>query len=246
MVSVVIHSNPHLANQRESAQWLRRGFEAHGLQAEITADRHLVGDVQVVQGPWYCLDYWTPRSAEHPVLWLNRCFYGDARFDLSIGWLRPDGTRNFLNDDKTTPNGAPPELRPRKQSRRAVVVFGDYGRDMAADVADARTQFDAVYYRPHPRERSRAVPGAMSLNCDLEQIWALGDVALGHSSTVLVQAVIAGLEVRAGDPRHVVRGLNGSRRDWLTRLSWAQWSHEQIIAGNFWEHLHEGFDRTTH
>lgn len=245
MVSVVIHTNLHLANQIESAEWLRQGFAAHGIDAEITADRQKRGDVQVVQGPWYALDYWTPRSADHPVLWLDRCFYGDARFDLSIGWLRPDGSRDFVNDGAAGEKGLLPQLQPAKQARRSAVVFGDYGRDHAEDIYEARKRFDAVYYRPHPQDGS-GVPKAMSLSGDLAAVFALGDVALGHSSTVLVQAAIEGLAVESTDPRHVVQQLNGSRERWLAWLSWAQWSHSEIMAGDAWEHLREGIDRIHH
>lgn len=237
MVSVVIHSNPHLFNQVETAGWLRQGFEAHGLEVEITADREKRGDVQVVQGPHYCRDYWKPRSAEHPVLWLDRCFYGNARFDLSIGWLRPDGSRDFCNDGAAEPKGPLPTLKPEKDGRRSVVIFGDYGRDHADDVFEARKRFDAVYYRPHPQDAGRTVRGAMSLMGPLDGVWPLADAALGHSSTVLVQAIIEGLAVESTDRRHVVQKLNGSRDCWLAWLSWAQWSHTDIMAGDAWEHL---------
>ena len=247
MVSVVIHTNPHLANQVESADWLRQGFEAHGLQAEVTADRDKRGDVQVVQGPWYALDTWLPHSERHPVLWLDRCFYGDARFDLSIGWLRPDGSRDFCNDDKTEPNGDLPELLPRKSREYSVIVFGDYGRDMTETVVRLRHERNgALYFRPHPQDAGRTVPAAMSLNCDLEGVWALGDLAVGHSSTVLVDAVVHGLKTESTDPRHVVQRLNGSRKRWLEWLSWSQFHADQIKAGDFWEHLSEGIDRIYH
>ena len=234
MASVVIHTNTGLQNQRECAAWLAEGFKRHGVTVDVTADRCRPADVQVVQGPWYCLDYWQPRSADHRVLWLNRCFYGDGRFDLSLGWLRPDGSRDFRIDGAADAKGTLPELKPRKERDRCAVVFADYGRDPRPDVIEARQNYQAVFFRPHPQQDVDTK--AITLKCPLSHVWELGDVAIGHSSTVLVEAEINGLKVISSDPLHVVHH-DGDRQAWLNRLSWAQWNHEELQRGEFWEHL---------
>lgn len=236
MVSVVIHTNPGLPNQVESAAWVAAGFQRHGIKADITADKCKPADVQVVQGPWYCLDYWQPRSADHRVLWLNRCFYGDSRFDLSLGWLRPDGSRDFRIGSDAVGKGNLPQLKPVKERGRAAVVFADYGRDPTEDVADARLHYQAVFFRPHPRDRRQT--SVMTLNGPLEHVWELGDVAIGHSTTVLVEAELNGLKVISSDPLHVVHH-DGDRVAWLNRLSWAQWHFDEIERGDFWSHLND-------
>ena len=237
MVSVVIHTNQALANQRETAEWLRSGFKAHGIAAEITGDKHKIGDIQVVQGPWYCLDHWRPLSDEYPVLWLNRCYYGHPRFDLSLGWLRPDGSRDFRNHGVADGKGSLPELKALKEARRCAVIFSDYGqRDIAERVLELRQAWNgSLYFRPHPQQQDVSVK-AITLRCPLEQVWSLADVAIGRSSTVLVEAKIAGLHVESDDPLHVVHD-DGDRQAWLNRLSWAQWNHEELKRGEFWEHL---------
>lgn len=234
MVSVVIHTNLWLANQLESAQWLAEGFQAHGITAEVTGDKTKAADVHVVQGPHYCFDYWRQRSADHRVLWLNRCFYGHDRFDLSIGWLRPDGSRDFRIGSDAVGKGILPQLRQRKHAGRAAVVFADYGRSPDDDIAAARKTYDAVFFRPHPREPRQAP--VLTLSGPLDGVWALADVAIGHSTTALVQAEIEGLRVVCSDPLHVVHH-DGDRERWLNRLSWCQWNHEEIKRGDFWSHL---------
>jgi len=235
MVSVVIHTNTQLFNQRETGSWIKAGFARHGIAAEITADKHKAADVHVVQGPWYCLNYWQPRADQHRVLFLNRCFYGDARFDVSLGWLRCDGSRDYRNDSTAVHKGTLPRLKKRKDARRSAVVFSDWGQDCTERVREARQRFDAVYFRPHPAEPQRTTP-VMTLPGSLDAIWGLCDVAIGHSSTVLVEALINGLHVESSDPQHVVHDCD-DREAWLKRLSWAQWHADELQRGDFWDHL---------
>jgi hypothetical protein len=231
MVSVVIHSNPGLANQVESAGWLSEGLARHGVENVITADKHAEADIHIIQGPWYAYNEWLGKPN---VLFLNRCFYGDARFDVSIGWLRPDGSRDFKNHGRASANGVLPKLRPKKSRRRSAVVFADYGKDPTEMIADARRKYDSVFFRPHPAQ-ARETP-VMTLKGELSTTWDIADVAIGGTSTVLVEAVINGLHVETTDPLHVVAGLT-DRRQWLIDLSWSQWHYDQLKRGDFWEHL---------
>ena len=228
MVSVVIHSNQHLKNQQESSGWLKQGFERHGLDCEVTADKHRPADIHVVQGPHYAFAEWLGKEN---VIWLDRCFYGDSRFDLSIGWLNPDGSRDFKNKNKTVGKGALPELKPMKTERQAAVVFADYGRMIQAEhwAIDARVKYKPVYTMYHPADLHNFYT--------LADMWERCDVAIGGTSTVLVDAAINGLHIKQCDPLHVCQDIGSDRDTWLARLSWAQWNHTEIVNGNFWEHL---------
>lgn len=235
MVQVVIHANPALENQRWPAAAMQRGLQKHGVDCIVTGSRTLTGDVQIVQGPWYCLDHWQKRSGEHRVLYLDRCFYGRPDEDVSIGWLRPDGSRDFRNGGAAVPKGTLPRLKPSKEARRCAIVFADFGEDCTAKVQEARQRFDSVFFRPHPSQ-DRSTP-VMTLRGDLCGVWGIGDVAIGHSSTVLVDAKINGLSVESTDPRHVVHDCGDDRESWLARLSWAQWSRDELEHGDWVEHL---------
>jgi len=234
MVSVVIHANPGLKNQQECARWLSEGMARHGIKNTITADKHAGADIHIIQGPWYCYNEWLAKSATERVLFLNRCFYGHSRFDVSLGWLRPDGSRDFLNHGRPAAKGILPTQRPRKDTRRSAVIFADYGIDPAPLVSEYRLKHKgSLYFRPHPQQPRETK--AITLNCDLEAIWGLCDVAIGGFSTVLVEAAIAGLHVETTDPLHVVNGYQ--EPGWLTDLSWANWSHTELKNGDWWEHL---------
>ena len=230
---VVIHSNPTLPNQIESSGWLKQGFERHGLNCEITADKykqlqlHDQPVIHVVQGPHYAYNEWIGKPN---VIWLNRCFYGDSRFDLSIGWLNADGSRDFKNKNMSVANGELPELKPMKPQQQSAVVFADYGKVNQAQhwEVDARYEYFPVNLHFHPAD--------MQNFRTLTDRWDRCDVAIGGTSTVLVEAAINGLHVKSFDPLHVCQNMT-DREQWLTDLSWAQWNHEQIMNGDFWNHL---------
>ena len=76
----------------------------------------------------------------------------------------------------------------------------------------------------------------MTLKGSLDAVWEIADVAIGHGSTVLVEAEIAGLHVETTDPRHVARNVT-NREQWLKDLSYAQWNKSEIQSGEFWYHL---------
>ena len=232
MATVVIHTNVHLANQVESADWLQQGFKRHGIAAEITADRKKKAGTHVVMGPHYAFSDWL--GADN-VIWLDRCFYGHHRYDLSIGWLKPDGSRDFKNTGRAEPNGMLPDLLDKKKRQECAIVFGDYGCSPAKMIQFARNNYDRVYYKPHPAETGQASP-VLAPRWTLDTCWELGDAAIGYSSTVLVEAELNGLHVHTEDKRHVCYQVD-DREQWLIDLSWAQWSYSEIVNGNFWEHL---------
>jgi hypothetical protein len=207
---------------------LKEGFACHGVDAEITADKHRAGGIHVVQGPHYAFAEWLGKEN---VIWLDRCLYGDSRFDLSIGWLQPDGSRWFKNEGKTEANGTLPELKPLKTDQKGAVIFADYGKMVQAKhwTVDAREDHFPVYMRPHPAE--------MQSFYSLDDMWERCGVAIGGQSTVLVQAAINGLHVVSHDPLHVCQDIGADREAWLTRLSWCQWHYTEIQNGAFWEHL---------
>lgn len=230
MVSLVIHTNMGLENQRLCATALKNGFKRHGIEAQVTPDVKQAADLHVIQGPWYAYREWL---GQPNVIWLDRCFYGCAKTVISLGWLNADGSRDFRDCDKPA-KGELPELLPAKPMRRCAVVFGDYGRDPRPDIKDAERRYDSVFYRPHPSETGLCV--LRPLRGELSAVFEIGDVAIGHGSTVLVDAEIHGLHVECSDPRHVVHHT-GDRETWLRELSWKQWSLDELRAGTFWEHL---------
>jgi len=227
VVSVVIHANPALQHQQDFAVAMAQGFKAHGLTARITPQRRCEADLHVVLGPWYALK----ENQHQRILYADRCFYGDARWTISLGW-RDKGIRDFMNRGMAAAKGSIPRLAPRKAQCRHAVIFADYGEINQARhwVVDAREQYEQVYFREHPDDRHSPY------FYTLDELWKRCDVAIGGTSTVLVEAVLNGLHVETYDPYHVCRDIS-DRQQWLTDLSWAQWTIDECAAGAFVEHL---------
>lgn len=232
MVAVVIHANPSQAHQVEFGAALWEGFKVHGIEATVTSDRRTTGDIHVVQGPWWCL-----QSHKHLpwVLHLDRAYYGDPFQNVSLGWLKPDGGREFRNRRKLEPKGEPPLMWPRKDYQGTCIVFGDYARDMREEVKLARAQHERVWFKPHPAEHIIESP-CITFDGDLDLCWNFASAAVGHASSVLVDAERHGLAVTSTDPGHVVHH-DGDREAWLKRLTWTQWHIDECASGAFWEHL---------
>jgi hypothetical protein len=226
MVSVVMHFNPKLPHQVRHAE----AFMAAGVK--VTPFPHGDADVHIVSGPYFALPTWR----DHPnVIWLDRAFYGDPEY-VSIGWLNPDGSRTFATGD------APrfkPELKPWKSwnpNDCRVLILPDYQQDAAELMASVDDVYETITVRRHPAEsglKSGEQP-SVSLASELET----NDYAIGHSSTALFDAVVAGLPVLCTDPLNVVAEVaqtdmgallrRPDRTDWLHRVSWMQWNHDEF------------------
>jgi len=230
---VIIHSNPTLQNQIDTSTALLAGFRVHGVQAEITADRLKPGDIHVVQGPWYCYSDWLGKAN---VVYLDRTFYGCPVNNISLGWLKADGSRNFCIREyhRKHGKGELPELKEKKTRQECAVVFGDYGRNPGDLWQYARSNFDRVYFRAHPASKDQHP--YLTLKGELDYIWRMADVAVGHSTTALIEAELEGLNVVTTD-RHNPVNYDGDRESWLNELSWKQWSLDELRDGSFWDHL---------
>jgi hypothetical protein len=226
MVRVVIHANLRLVNQCATARWLKNGFKQHGIAAEVTTDRQAPGDVHVVQGPHFAYQNWL---GQKNVLYLDRTFYGDVFYSISLGWLRSDGSRDFKNENMADPNGVLPELK-KEKTGNAAVVFADYNGQVDAEHwrIDAQQRFNPVFLKYHPANGES--------DFDKDELLNRCDVAIGGKSTVLVDAAINGLRVESYDPLHVAANIH-DRQQWLTDLSWAVWTETSLRNGAFWEHL---------
>jgi len=226
VVSILMHFNPHLAHQVRHAE----AFKAAGV--EVTPSPQGDADIHIVSGPYFALPTWR----DHPnVILIDRAFYGDPEY-ISLGWLNPDGSRTFATGDAPRYK---PELKPWKRweiGECRCLVLPDYRQDATDMVNLAKDRFDHVTIRRHPAEsgiKSGEQP-AVSLASEIET----HHVAIGHSSTALFEAVVAGLPVICTDPLNVVAEVaqtdmekvvrRPDRADWLHRVSYMQWNHEEF------------------
>lgn len=217
-MDIAAHINPAQLHQVEHGQWLKKGFERHGLAVEITASPRTPADIHVISGPHYAKHV----LQGHPrVLLLDRAYYHEGRTGrwhsmdwVSLGWLQADGGRIFKAG-----NGRP---APRVEERPAIggsIFLADYGGPL--EPADT--------VRRHPAEEAPCEP--------LHQALRRHRVAIGYSTTALVAAALAGLEIICKDSRHILRDPR-----WLELLPYADWHWSEIESGEAWEHLRHGLE----
>lgn len=193
---VCLHINGALSHQVEHGQLLKAAFLNHGYSVQIVNSPEGSGDIHVVSGPHFAKSRWL----DHPkTILLDRCYYrGDPR-NVSLGWLRPDGGRNFHKGH----GRPPPEVKPLKTGNRTLFL---------ADYNGKIEQADTVRYHPAQKPPSRPLEDDLNNH----------DVAIGYGTTTLVQAALAGLQIVCKSKANIM-----SNPDWLELLPYADWGlHE--------------------
>lgn len=227
--TVAIHTNLRLDHQREYADYLKSGFERHGLQATVTAEKNCDADIHVVQGPHYALK----QNIGQVTIFLDRCYWGHPRKNVSLSWLTEDGKKVWLED--APGDRFRPEVRPWKKDEARIIVLNDYERHV--DMSLVRGRFDDVEVRHHP-----AVAKPVG---SLRDAFSRNDIAIGYTSTALVSAAISGLPVICLDDGSPVAQIASTlddicrpdRTQWLNNLSYMNWSYVEIENGEALEQL---------
>jgi len=226
MVSVVMHYNPGLPHQVRHAE----AFEAAGVKATPSPDGE--ADVHIVSGPYFALPKWNGHSN---LIMIDRAFYGDPEY-IQMFWLSPDGSKAHATGTEPRPK---PELQPWKKwnvGECRALVLPDFRQDVTDLVAQIKDRFDSVTVRRHPAESG--LKSGEQPEVSLASQLAEHQVCIGHSSTALFEAIIAGLPVVCTDTKNVVSEvsqtdvegllLRPDRATWLHRVSWMQWNHEEF------------------
>jgi hypothetical protein len=128
---------------------------------------------------------------------------------VSLGWLRADGGRRF----KAGLGRAVPVIEERP-AQGGTIFLADYG----GPIEEADT------VRRHPDDVKSDEPLRDALRRHRR--------AIGYTTTALVQAALAGLEIICRDERSIMW-----EPDWRELLPYADWHASEIESGEAWEHL---------
>jgi len=246
-MDVTVHYNPHLGHHFGWVNALCEGIGGYGNKVIPTTSRAPVhGTVNVVIGPHYCLG---DHMKIPNTLFLDRCFFNNPTIHASLGWLRPDGSRNFKNDncpaDRWQKTGLEISLWGKGD---AAIIFGDYTTEPRRYLSTVRAtmeKYEKVFFRPHPQQPGW-MPPCPVLKGDLDDAFKMAKVAIGWCSSVLVQAAIKGVPVVCLDRRNVVAPVAASslddivlaaRKSWAYNLAYSQWHVDEIANGEAWGHL---------
>lgn len=230
---VVMHVNPALAHQMGHAEAFHECLKRHNQPHEITSDIDVEGDVHIVSGPHYALDRWR----NHPrVLLLDRAYWGDDIGNISLRWLlhRKPHYPTALSADRWQKSGA--RLMPLKEPDERSVLLGDFGSETSM-LRDCIETHRIKAFRPHPHTPWDDCP-VTTMNGALWGMFGFFTVAHGFSTSALVTAGLAGLNLVCHDPDSVAaRWRRDAREQWCHDLAYLNWHEAEIADGSAWEWL---------
>jgi hypothetical protein len=230
---------------------MSQGLLSLGLNVKVTADKRASGDIHIIQGPWYAYREWFGKKN---VLMLDRCFYGRTQEWCTVGWLRPDASRDFMtqgkNGDRWGRHSAELGIQLEPLARGSIdVLFGDHAIDATKyrQIFDElRTRGGDAAYRPHPSAPEWPDCPVREASERLDTVLLDTRTAIGFHTSTLVTAALQGVPVVCFDYRNPVYEIAGhkigedgmtDRRAWVYRLAWSQWHLDELRDGTFWKHL---------
>lgn len=204
-MDIAIHTNPNQPHQIEQAEHFRQGFIKHNLKSIVTASITQQADIHIVLGSNYAKHHWLNHDR---VVLLDRCYFGDTRNHISIGWMNKKGGRNFTIGE----------------GRKKLYIRDPIG-DQSIFLADYNGVIEqADIIRLHPANKQYNT----TLSEDLRQC----NSAIGYNSTALVKAALQGLKITCKGEQNIL-----NQKNWLELLPYANWNYNEILSGEVWAHL---------
>jgi hypothetical protein len=233
----VVHYNKGLKNQVLYAEYLNEGFDRIDRKCVLTDDRNYHADIHVCIGPHYALR----ECIGKPTIYIDRCLWGDDLEFVTIGWLDSKGYMIYpQNQDGGRPK---PKLSPWKVSHetRDALYCLDYGPYPLENIHKLSKQVNLTI-RPHPATKKNQPT--------LIQHMKSKHVIIGNRTSALVTAAIKGYPVVCFDEgnavspvaaRDILNLVYPDRTQWLSDLSYAQWSGKEIESGEALEYAISNF-----
>jgi len=258
-VKVVIYDPPG----RTQAQLVERGLKAHGINP-LWRRRHQwePADLAVIWGHRMPHIIRGQKRIGQDYLVMELAYFGDRRrVFVSLGFNGLNGHAEFLAKgmpgDRWAKHGVP--VSPWKEGGDYILVMGqvtgdaslatcpDYPGWLREACEKAKAYGLPVRYRPHPLQRSAEQHPAEVLGGSLEEALAGAAAVIAWNSNSLVDAVLAGVPVIAGDrgsmawpvAAHEIGAdlIRPDRTQWLHDLAYCQWTHAEIASGEAWAHI---------
>ena len=211
-MDIAFHCNFTLSHQIEHGQWLKKGFEQHGIRLNVTPCITKEADVHIVSGPHYAFDYWK----DHPkVILLDRALWHQEKPEKwhSMDWLSVNWVKNGKKLFRSGSGRKSPE--PKTGNTGSGCVF-------LADYNGSMEQADTI--RLHPERETNQEPLLDCLHRHAR--------AIGYNTTALITAALEGLETECLDPDNIM-----SQPNWLELLAYSDWHYSEIESGELWDHL---------
>lgn len=261
MITILAKSN--MAHQVEHANAMAMGLNKHNQMVCIQEPGgHLSG--MVICWGWAVGEFYRDLGCE--VLVMERGYIGDRQKYTSLGWNGLNGRARFPSYfDGTRFIDFENLYKPFKTAGSYAIIMGQVSGDMSLKgvniwdwYKNTASQLMAlgmpVMFRPHPVSvqygESTKIDGATTMFCALQDALAQAAVVVTYNSNSGVDSMLAGKPTIAIDKGSMAfpicehdliiqKAEPTFRREWLERISWCQWTLQEISNGTAWEHVKE-------
>jgi len=192
--------------------------------------------------------------------YINRDDYYSVGFNDINGWA---DFRNTEITDPTRTTELKIDIKPWRKKGEYILLIGqvpwdasvqdsDHQQWLEDTVEDLQTMFNfPIVFRPHPLapEAIKSLEGVRSSNSSLKEDFEKAYAVVTFNSTTAVESVIEGIPTFVADRGSMAWDVGNidmallddpfcpDRTEWLNRLSYAQWTKEEMRTGLPWLHL---------
>ena len=266
-MKVVVYTNPRAPHQIKFHGAMASGIEASGQPVERRqSGDYIPSDVAVVWGERRRLaaTKYAKRVLVLEIGYLPQNRSAEHLKYISIGWDGLNNRADFCNDnapaDRWQKHGVP--VRDWKEGGDYVLVLGQVPGDYShrhADInqfySEAITRLSVlglpIRFRPHPLARQSYSGCVLDTSDSLESALEGAAVAVTFNSNSGVDAVLNGVPTITMDKGAMAWDVTGhnyakpprpDRGQWLNALAYCQWTEQEIMRGDAWEHLRRGYE----
>lgn len=270
MLNVVVYINQIFEHQKIWCGAFVLGLKANGINARVmTSDVPVDCDLAVMwsHGPTWKNVIEARKKKNKQYLVLDRGYMGDQEEYVSISLNGLHGLSEFeLGDGHDISDERSKEFtdlyKPWKPGKKYVLLIGQLAGDASLQGIDIRSWLGRkkrelkkagheVVYRPHPRNPNPGGFGMPYMVAELDECLKGAKCVYTYSSTVGIDAMLAGKPVIAESPISMVYDEVGhsvddikkttkepkGREQWFNMLAYRQWALEEIQSGEAWKFL---------
>lgn len=251
-------------HQQAHASWIRDGLMAHGWKIEHPCkDDDVEADMIVIWGWRKHAAIAAARGQNIPVLVMERGHLQPRMEWTSMGFNGLGGHALYAHPadgGERFEKHFGHQMKPWREKGSYVLVMGQmegdaslHGQNFMAWAREACAEYqdagERVVFRPHPNAFQTNHPDGVAVHrhMPLEHSFKDAKLCVTFTSTSGVEAVLSGIPTVACNRGSMAWPMAGhgllapapklDRAEWATRLSWTQFTPEEIKSGFAWEHL---------
>ena len=199
---------------------------------------------------------------------IEQAYVNRGRHKIAIGYDGLANKGNFYNnnmpDDRWKKLNV--DLKDYKTDGNHVLIIGQIPHDTQVQhinfykwvqntINEVKKHTDLpIIYRPHPKLKinKKTFKDVIESDVSLEDDFKRAKVCITFNSTTGVDAIINGIptismddgsmvyDITSHDLSTVINPYMVDRKQWSNNIAYTQWNEDEVISGEFWDHLKQG------